>query len=439
MTILRNRGNMSTRYHRITELAKEDKGRTFFSLAHFLTVDALQEALESLRKDAKAGVDGVTYAEYDKNAKENISQLQERVKNGQYRAQPLRRIYIAKEDGRQRPISIPSLEDKIVQKAVVELLNSIYEQDFLGCSYGFRPGRSAQDALDEVGRIICRRPIGYVLEADIRGYFDAIVREKLMEWMGKRVSDGQIRRLIGKWIHVGVIDEGRLRVTETGVGQGQVISPLLANIYLHYVLDDWFETTVKPRLKGEAYEVRFADDFILCFQYREDAEKVLEVLTKRFEKYGLTLHPEKTRLIEFGRQALTKSEKPGGTKPPTFDFLGFTHLCKRSRNGKFTIHLRTMRKRLRRSLAEITAWCREHRHDPVEEQQKVLNSKLRGHYQYYGRPTNYRCIWQFFRGVRKSWQKWLNRRTRGNSLNWDKFENLLRCHPLLLPHITRSW
>ncbi len=439
MTILRNRGNMSTRYHRITELAKEDKGRTFFSLAHFLTVDALQEALESLRKDAKAGVDGVTYAEYDKNAKENISQLQERVKNGQYRAQPLRRIYIAKEDGRQRPISIPSLEDKIVQKAVVELLNSIYEQDFLGCSYGFRPGRSAQDALDEVGRIICRRPIGYVLEADIRGYFDAIVREKLMEWMGKRVSDGQIRRLIGKWIHVGVIDEGRLRVTETGVGQGQVISPLLANIYLHYVLDDWFETTVKPRLKGEAYEVRFADDFILCFQYREDAEKVLEVLTKRFEKYGLTLHPEKTRLIEFGRQALTKSEKPGGTKPPTFDFLGFTHLCKRSRNGKFTIHLRTMRKRLRRSLAEITAWCREHRHDPVEEQQKVLNSKLRGHYQYYGRPTNYRCIWQFFRGVRKSWQKWLNRRTRGNSLNWDKFGNLLRCHPLLLPHITRSW
>jgi len=430
---------MSTRYHRITELAKEDKGRTFFSLAHFLTVDALQEALESLRKDAKAGVDGVTYAEYDKNAKENISQLQERVKNGQYRAQPLRRIYIAKEDGRQRPISIPSLEDKIVQKAVVELLNSIYEQDFLGCSYGFRPGRSAQDALDEVGRIICRRPIGYVLEADIRGYFDAIVREKLMEWMGKRVSDGQIRRLIGKWIHVGVIDEGRLRVTETGVGQGQVISPLLANIYLHYVLDDWFETTVKPRLKGEAYEVRFADDFILCFQYREDAEKVLEVLTKRFEKYGLTLHPEKTRLIEFGRQALTKSEKPGGTKPPTFDFLGFTHLCKRSRNGKFTIHLRTMRKRLRRSLAEITAWCREHRHDPVEEQQKVLNSKLRGHYQYYGRPTNYRCIWQFFRGVRKSWQKWLNRRTRGNSLNWDKFGNLLRCHPLLLPHITRSW
>lgn len=402
-------------------------------------MDALQEALESLRKDAKAGVDGVTYAEYDKNAKENISQLQERVKNGQYRAQPLRRIYIAKEDGRQRPISIPSLEDKIVQKAVVELLNSIYEQDFLGCSYGFRPGRSAQDALDEVGRIICRRPIGYVLEADIRGYFDAIVREKLMEWMGKRVSDGQIRRLIGKWIHVGVIDEGRLRVTETGVGQGQVISPLLANIYLHYVLDDWFETTVKPRLKGEAYEVRFANDFILCFQYREDAEKVLEVLTKRFEKYGLTLHPEKTRLIEFGRQALTKSEKPGGTKPPTFDFLGFTHLCKRSRNGKFTIHLRTMRKRLRRSLAEITAWCREHRHDPVDEQQKVLNSKLRGHYQYYGRPTNYRCIWQFFRGVRKSWQKWLNRRTRGNSLNWDKFENLLRCHPLLLPHITRSW
>ena len=260
------------------------------------------------------------------------------MKHGQYRAQPLRRIYIPKEDGRQRPISIPSLEDKIVQKAAADLLNAIYEQDFLDCSYGFRPGRGPQDALDEVGRVLCRRPISTILEADISGYFDAIVRSLLMEMIEKRVSDGTVLRLIGKWINVGVIEEGRLLISETGTGQGQVISPLLANVYLHYVLDEWFATVVKPRLRGEAYEIRFADDFILCFEYREDAEKVFDVLRKRFQKYGLTLHPDKTRLMEFGRTALAKSEKPGGPKPATFDFLGFTHLCKRSRKGNFAVH-----------------------------------------------------------------------------------------------------
>jgi hypothetical protein len=260
-----------------------------------------------------------------------------------------------------------------------------------------------------------------------------------MEMIEKRVSDGGILRLIGKWINVGVIDDGRLLVTETGTGQGQVISPLLANIYLHYVLDEWFETVVKPRLKGEAYEARYADDFILCFQFREDAEKVMDVLTKRFAKYGLTLHPEKTRLIEFGRKALAKSEEPGERKPGTFDFLGFTHICKRSRKGKFTIHLRTMRKRLRRSLQKVTAWCQQHRHDPVAEQQEALNRKLRGHYAYYGRPTNHRSLWEFFRAVRRIWHSWLNRRTRGNTLNWDEFEQLLQRHPLLRPRITRSW
>jgi len=277
------------------------------------------------------------------------------MKHGQYRAQPLRRIYIPKEDGRQRPISIPSLEDKIVQKAAADLLNAIYEQDFLDCSYGFRPGRGPQDALDEVGRVLCRRPISTILEADISGYFDAIVRSLLMEMIEKRVSDGTILRLIGKWINVGVIEEGRLLISETGTGQGQVISPLLANVYLHYVLDEWFATVVKPRLRGEAYEIRFADDFILCFEYREDAEKVFDVLRKRFQKYGLTLHPDKTRLMGFGRTALAISEKPGGPKPATFDFLGFTHISKRSRKGKFAVHVRTMRKRLRRSLKAMTA------------------------------------------------------------------------------------
>jgi len=439
MTVLRNRGNMFTKHIRIAELAKEDKGRKFFSIAHLLTPDALYEAFEGLRKDASVGVDGVTYAGYEAEAWENIRKLHGRVKRGQYRAQPLRRVYIPKEDGRQRPISIPSLEDKILQKAAVDLLNAIYEQDFLGCSYGFRPGRGPQDALDEVGRVICRRPISYVLEADIRGYFDAIVRGLLIEMIEKRVSDGQLLRLIGKWINVGVIDDGRLLVTETGTGQGQVISPLLANIYLHYILDEWFEKVVKPRLKGEAYEIRYCDDFILCFQCREDAEKVLEVLTKRFEKYGLTLHPEKTRLIEFGRYALTKSEKPGGRKPATFDFLGFTHICKRSRGGKFTIHVRTMRKRLKRSLQRIALWCREHRHDPVEEQQRSLNRKLRGHYEYYGRSTNSPRLSEFYQEVRRLWHKWLNRRTRGKPLPWAEYVHLLNRHPLLRPRITRSW
>ena len=255
----------------------------------------------------------------------------------------------------QLALTVASLEDKIVQKAVVDLLNAIYEQDFLESSYGFRPGRGAQDALDKVGRVIVARPITTVLEADIKGYFDAIVRDLLVEMIEKRVSDGSILRLIGKWIKVGVIEGDRLLVTETGTGQGQVISPLLANIYLHHVLDLWFEEVVKPRLKGEAYQIRYCDDFILCFQYREDAERVLDVLTKRFAKYGLTLHPDKTRLIAFGRQALAKSEEPGGGKPATFDFLGFTHLCKRSRNGKFMVHVRTMRKRLMRSIKRVTA------------------------------------------------------------------------------------
>jgi RNA-directed DNA polymerase len=284
-----------------------------------------------------------------------------------------------------------------------------------------------------------RRPISTILEADISGYFDAIVRSLLIEMIEKRVCDGGILRLIGKWINVGVIEDGRLLLSETGTGQGQVISPLLANIYLHYVLDEWFQTIVKPRLKGEAYEVRFADDFILCFQYREDAEKVLDVLKKRFEKYGLTLHPDKTRLMEFGRRALARSEKPGGPKPATFDFLGFTHICKRSQKGHFTIHVRTMRKRLRRSLKAVTDWCREHRHDPVDEQQEALNRKLRGHYQYYGRSTNFRSLLEFYERVRKIWQKWLNRRSRGNPMNWPAYEQLLRRHPLLRPRLSRPW
>jgi len=438
ITRLRTRNRMYTDINRIAELAKEDPKRQFFSIAHLITVEKMYEAFRSLRKDASAGIDGVTYKQYEVNAEEKIRQLHQRLKEGKYQVQPLRRVYIPKEDGKQRPISIPALEDKIVQKVVVDLLNAIYEQDFLGCSYGFRPGRGQHQALDEVGRVICTRPMGWVLEIDIRSYFDKIVRAILVEMIEKRVTDGSILRLIGKWIKVGVIEDGKLLVSETGTGQGQPISPLLANIYLHYVLDEWFEEVVKPRLKGEAYEIRFADDAILCFQHKEDAEKVMRVLPKRFEKYGLTLHPEKTRLMESGRYAMGNARKQG-KKPETFAFLGFTHICARSRKGKFTVHVRTLAKRFRRGLKATTDWCQQHRHDPVSEQQQMLNAKLRGHYQYYGRPTNYRSLWRFYRKIRRIWRTWLSRRTRGRTLTWERFADILRQYPLLRPRITHSW
>jgi group II intron reverse transcriptase/maturase len=429
---------MSTNIDRIIELAKEDPKRKFFSIAHFITPEKMWEVFRNLRKKASAGVDGVTYGEYEKDAEGNIRQLYRRLREGSYQAQPLRRVYIPKENGKQRPISIPALEDKILQKVVVGLLNAIYEQDFLDCSYGFRPGRGQQQALDEVGRVTCTRPTGWILELDIQTYFDSIVREQLMEMIEKRVSDGSVLQLIRKWIKVGVIEQGRLLTSETGTGQGQPISPLLANLYLHHILDRWFEDEVKPRLKGEAHEIRFADDGILCFEHKEDAEKVLRVLPKRFAKFGLTLHPEKTRLVEFGRYAARNAKKEG-KKPETFDFLGFTHICARSRKGKFTVHVRTMSKRLRRGLKAIAEWCQEHRHDTVSEQQKTLNAKLRGHYQYYGRPTNYRSLWQFYRDVHRIWHKWLSRRTRGSGMTWERFAALLQKYPLQRPRITHTW
>ena len=429
---------MSTQIDRLTELAKEDAKRQFYSIAHMITFGALYAAFRGLRKKASAGVDGVTYEEYERDVAGNLQTLHERLKNGKYQAQPLRRVYILKENGKQRPISIPALEDKIVQKAMVEILNAIYEQDFLDCSYGFRPGRGQHQALDEMGRVICTRPTGWILEIDVTAYFDSIVREQLMEMIEKRVRDGSVLRLIRKWIQVGVIEEGRLLLSETGTGQGQTISPLLANIYLHFVLDEWFENEVKPRLRGAAHEIRFADDAVLCFQYKEDAERVMEVLPKRFAKHGLTIHPEKTRLLEFGRYA-EENAKRQGKKAATFDFLGFTYVCARSRKGKFTVHVRTMKKRFRRGLKAIAEWCQENRHLPVEKQQKTLNAKLRGHYQYYGRPTNYRSIGRFFREVLHTWHKWLSRRTRGNGMTWEKYAAILRKHPLLQPHIRHSW
>lgn len=431
-----NSNAMSQELARLAEMARSDPGRRFFSIAHLLTEEALYEAFRSLRKDAAAGVDGLTHAEYERSAPENIRKLHERLKSKTYRVHPLRRIYIPKEDGKQRAISIPALEDKIVQKATVRLLEAIYEQDFLACSYGFRPGRGAQQALDEVARVICTQATEYVLELDIAQYFDSIVREQLMAMVEKRITDGSILRLIRKWINVGVIDEGRLLVSDTGTGQGQIISPLLANVYLHHILDEWFEQEVRPRLKGKAFLVRYADDGLLCFQRRDDAERVLKVLPKRFAKYGLTLHPQKTRLIKFGQRAYWRAQRKR-SKPATFDFLGFTHLATQSRQSKFTVHVKTMQKRLRRAFSALADWCRRHRHHDVRYQWTQLCAKLRGHYEYYGRPTNLRSLEQFRRGVERLWRKCLNRR--GKVMSWETFRKLLARYPLPSPRITRSW
>jgi RNA-directed DNA polymerase len=429
----------ATSLSRLTELAQEDAARRFYSIAHFLTARALYEAFKELRKDASAGIDGITYQDYQKELGRNLQGLWERVKSGKYRAQPLRRVYIPKEDGKsERPISIPALEDKIVQAAMVQLLQAIYEVDFLDCSYGSRPGRSAHQALDALDRVLFRESVTSVLELDIKSYFDSIVRKHLVEMIERRVSDGSILRLIGKWINVGVIDEGRLLKTEEGVAQGQVISPFLANVYLHHILDRWFEDEVKPRLKGKAFLVRYVDDAVICFQNTEDAQKVLTVLDKRFSNYGLTLHPEKTRLVKFGRAAMDEAERMGRA-PDTFDFLGFTHIPERSRRGFYRPGVKTMKKRLRRGLKEVGRWCKRHRHDPVGDQQETLNAKLRGHYQYYGRASNYRSLWAFYYVVRRIWRQWLSRRTRGAPIHWDKFNNLLSRRPLLKPQITHSW
>jgi RNA-directed DNA polymerase len=380
-------GTMSTELQRISELAKQDHTLQFTSLAHLLTVEMLGEAYRRLRKDASPGVDGLTAQEYERDLAGNLEGLHRRLREGRYRAQPVRRVFI-EQDGKRRPLGIPALEDKIVQRAVVSILDAIYEQDFLPCSYGYRPGRGPQDALNEVFRVIVVGKGNYVLEVDIKGYFQNIVHEHLMAFLRQRVKDGSLLRLIGKWLRAGVLEDGRLLPVTNGISQGAVVSPVLANVYLHYVLDEWMETVVKPRMRGEMHLIRYADDLITCFQHREDAERVAGVLRKRFAKYGLELHDEKTRLIPFGRFAEERLRGQGQHKPLTFDFLGFTHICARGRNGRFTVHVRTARKRMRRAMKRMAEWCRDHRHWSIPEQHRALSRALLGHYAYYGRTSN---------------------------------------------------
>lgn len=427
--------SLYTKLNRIAETARKYPAYQFRTIAHLITVEMLERSFRALRWNAAAGVDEVTMREYEKKLKVNLIDLHRRMREGRYQARPLRRVYIPKEDGKQRSLSIPVIEDKIAQKAVVELLSRIYENDFLPCSYGYRRGRSPHDALRAIQKDITLGKVSYVLEADIEDYFGSIVRRQLMEMLQKRVVEKSLLRLIGKWLHVGALEEGRLLVSRSGIHQGSVVSPLLANVYLHEVLDVWMEQMVKPQMRGEVKLYRLADDFIICFEKEEDAKRVQQVLPKRFEKFGLKLHAEKTKLIEFGRRAWVKGQRTR-IKPPTFDFLGFTHICGTSRKGKFVVKVKTMRKRLRRGLKTVNEWCRRNRHQVVATQAQRLREILRGHYNYYGRRTNYRSLAQFHRSVIKIWRKWLSRRSLDGRVPWERFNGFLARYQLPRPRIT---
>lgn len=427
---------MSTQASQITQHARKDRNHQFLSMAQLLTPAALLRGFRRVRKKASGGVDGVTAKEYQRNLGENVKNLHDRLKKRRYRSQPLRRTYIPKADGKRRPLSIPCVEDKVVQNAVIEVIQPIYEGTFLDCSFGFRPGRGQHDALARLGEYL-HRSVSFVLEADICAYFDSIVRSKLMEMIERRIKDESILRLISKWMNAGILEDGKLLVTKTGTGQGQPISPLLANIYLHYVLDTWFEEEIKPRLQGGAHLVRYADDFVLCFQYRNDARFMYEQLKLRFAEYGLQLHSEKTRVMAFGRFAWMDDslKRLNRKKPETFNFLGFTFACSKSFRGKFLVRMRTIGKRLAKGLKATAQWLKANMHARTREQWAMLNLKLTGHYNYYGVPTNRPAMEKFYRVVVRLWKRTLNRRSRKRDMNWDKMNRILEHFPLTRPYL----
>jgi RNA-directed DNA polymerase len=411
---------------RIAELARERPQECFTALNHYLTVDWLKAAYERVQPDSAPGVDGQSWVEYGKALDENLGRLLHQAKSGSYEAPPVKRVHILKGTGPEtRGIGMPTIEDKVLQRAIAMLLEPIYEQDFKWFSYGFRPGRSAQQALAAIWSQSTNQGIQWILEADIRKYFDTLNHEWLRKFLDRRVRDGVVRRLIGKWLKAGVWEKGQLSYPEEGTPQGGVISPLLSNLYLHEVLDCWYVTEVKPRMKGRTFLVRFADDFILGFEKREDAEKVYRVLFKRFDKYGLSLHPEKTRMVPFGRPAETSDALGAGPRPGTFDFLGFTHYWGQSRTGRWIIRRKTMRKRFSRGLKAISQWCRKNRHEPLRTQVEQLGRKLKGHFGYYGLTGNFEALHRFRGAVIGIWRKWLARRGDPKGMSWERMHKLL--------------
>jgi len=425
--------DISPGLQRIAELARTAPGLAFTTLAHHIDIEHLTRAYERTRKDAAVGVDGQTAAEYARGLETNLRSLEGSFKSGEYKAPPVRRVHIPKGDGRStRPIGVPTFEDKVLQRAVVMVLEPIFEQDFLPCSYGFRPGRSAHQALDALWQGLMKMHGGWVFEVDIKSFFDTLDHGHLRGFLDRRVRDGVIRRMIDKWLKAGVLEEGSLAYPEAGTPQGGVISPLLANIYLYGVLDTWFEQQVKPHLRGEAFLIRYADDFVIAFAIESDAQRVFEVLPKRFARYGLNLHPDKTRLVPFGQPKgkPTGKRPPDGHRPGTFDLLGFTHFWKVSRKGNWVIARKTAKGRLARAVKTITQWCKTYRHLPVKDQHKALVRKLKGHFAYYGITGNGRSLAHFRHQVMRAWCTWLRRRSQRAHLSWPRFNRLLQRYPL---------
>lgn len=420
-----SRERMQQALERVRQAAVRDKGLKFTTLLHHVyDIDRLREVYLRLKRNAAPGVDGETWQHYGEALEENLQDLSERLRRGAYRAKPVRRVYIPKASGGQRPLGVPALEDKIVQGAMVEVLTAIYEADFLGFSYGFRPKRGQHQALDALCVGIERSRVGWVLDADIRGFFDAIDHEWLIKFVEHRIGDQRVLRLLRKWLKAGVLEDGRWRANEEGTPQGGSVSPLLGNVYLHYAFDLWAHQWRQRHCQGDVRIVRYADDTVLGFEHRQEAEQFLAALRQRLAKFGLELHPDKTRLIEFGRFARERRERRGLNKPETFNFLGFTHICGKSRKGFFRVERRTKAKRLRAKLAEVKASLGWRRHEPVPSQGAWLSSVLRGHYQYYGVPHNIRALRSFRHHVRRQWYRSLKRRSQRSRLTWARMDRL---------------
>jgi group II intron reverse transcriptase/maturase len=406
----------------------------FTTLAHHIDVEFLREAFRLTRKDGAVGVDGQTAREYAANLEGNLRSLLDRFKSGTYQAPPVRRAHIPKGDGSStRPIGIPTFEDKILQRAVAMLLEAVYEQDFLGCSFGFRPNRSAHQALESLWRYTTKMDVdGFVVDVDIKSFFDTLSHAHLRSFLDRRVRDGVLRRTIDKWLNAGVLEAGEIRHPELGTPQGGVISPLLSNIYLHEVIDRWFVEDVVPRLQGGAFLVRYADDLVIGCNHESDARRVHEALRLRLGRFDLTLHPEKTRLVRFGRPRYEPGERneDDDPKPGTFDFLGFTHFWGCSRKGGWTVRRKTARSRFSRALRKIAEWCREHRHWPIEEQHKALGRKLMGHDAYYGISGNVDALARLRFHVLRIWRKWLDKRSNSSRMQWERFWRLCKRYPL---------
>ncbi len=418
---------VSTKLRRIAKLAREMPETALTSLSHHIDIDWLKEAWRRTRKDAAVGADGTTAREYEANLEGNLRSLLHRAKSGSYRAPPVRRVYIPKGKGDEtRPIGIPTLEDKVLQRAVAMALEAVYEQDFLPCSWGFRPGRSPHGALSVLWKALMEMHGGWLLEVDIRRFFDALDHDHLRAILRQRVRDGVLLRLIGKWLKAGVLEGGNVSHPRAGTPQGGVISPLLANIYLHEVLDKWIAQRVAPRLSCRVYLTRYADDFVLLFDKEMDARRVHAALPQRLARFGLELHPEKTRLIYFKQPPRSSTQRPR----VSFDFLGFTHFWNRSRKGSWIVQRRTAKDRLTRSARAVRTWCRKHRHEPLPKQHEALCRKLRGHYAYYGITGNSAQLVAFRDEVHRAWRKWLDRRCWKARMKWDRFNKLLVTYPL---------